>query len=105
MDVATVVGIVSGLSFIVMAMLLGGAPIDTFIHIPSMMITLGGTLAATLINYPLGDIRGVSATVRNAFAFDDETPAHHAEDAPEEAVAKRARQPVSPALFHPAQHA
>jgi chemotaxis protein MotA len=75
-DVATVVGIVSGLSFMLMAMLLGGAPINTFIHIPSMMITLGGTLAATLINYPLSDIRGVSATVRNAFAFDDETPAH-----------------------------
>lgn len=74
MDVATVVGIISGLSFIFIAMLLGGAPITTFIHLPSMMITVGGTLAATLINYPLSDIRGVLGTVRNAFAFEDRTP-------------------------------
>ncbi len=75
MDVATIVGIVSGLSFIFIAMLLGGAPITTFIHIPSMMITFGGTIAATLINFPLGDIKGVFSTVRHAFAFEERTPA------------------------------
>jgi len=73
-DVATIVGIVSGLSFIFIAMLLGGSPITTFIHIPSMMITFGGTLAATLINYPLNEMRGVLSTVRHAFAFEDRTP-------------------------------
>ncbi len=75
MDVATIVGIVSGLSFIFIAMLLGGAPITTFIHIPAILITLGGTIAATLINFPLGDIKGVFSTVRHAFAFEERTPA------------------------------
>jgi len=74
-DVATVVGIVSGLTFIMISMILGGAGIATFVHIPSMMITVGGTLAATLINYPLHEIRGVLSTVRHAFAFELQTPA------------------------------
>jgi chemotaxis protein MotA len=39
------------------------------------MITVGGTVAATLINYPLHEIRGVLSTVRNAFAFELQTPA------------------------------
>ncbi len=74
MDVATVVGIVSGLSFILIAMMLGGAGVSVFLHIPSMMITVGGTVAATLINYPFHEIRGVLSTVRNAFAFEPQTP-------------------------------
>ncbi|UCD58566.1 MAG: motility protein A [Candidatus Hydrogenedentota bacterium] len=75
MDVATVVGIVSGLSFICIAMTLGGGGLSTFLHIPSFMITVGGTVAATLINYPLHEIRGVLSTVRNAFKFELQTPA------------------------------
>jgi len=73
-DVATVVGIISGLSFIFIAMALGGGGLSIFLHIPSLMITVGGTLAATLINYPLHEIRGVLGTVRNAFAFEMHTP-------------------------------
>jgi chemotaxis protein MotA len=38
------------------------------------MITVGGTVAATLINYPLHEILGVIGTVRNAFAFEHQTP-------------------------------
>lgn len=75
MDVATVVGIISGLSFIFIAMSLGGGGLSTFLHVPSFMITVGGTVAATLINYPLHEIRGVLSTVRNAFAFELQTPA------------------------------
>ncbi len=75
MDVATVIGIISGISFILTSMVLGGAGLSIYIHIPSMMITVGGTVAATLINYPFHEIRGVMSTVRNAFAFELDTPA------------------------------
>jgi chemotaxis protein MotA len=73
-DVATVVGIISGLSFIFISMALGGGGLAIYVHIPSLMITVGGTMAATLINYPLHEIRGVMSTVRNAFAFELQTP-------------------------------
>lgn len=74
MDVATVVGIIAGVSFILMAMVLGGVPITTFLHLPSMMIVIGGTTAATLINYPLKDLFGVVGTVRNAFVHKEQAP-------------------------------
>jgi chemotaxis protein MotA len=73
-DVASVVGIVSGVSFILLAMVLGGVPITTFLHLPSMMIVMGGTMAATLINYPLKDVLGVVSTVRHAFIFKEQSP-------------------------------
>jgi len=73
-DIASVVGVVAGISFILLAMLLGGVPITTFVHLPSMMIVVGGTTAATLINYPLKDVLGVVGTLRNAFFFEEHKP-------------------------------
>lgn len=75
MDVATIVGIISGVSFILISMSLGGGGMLVFVHVPSMMITIGGTVAATLINYPLHEVRGVIATVINAFTLRSQTPA------------------------------
>ena len=74
MDVTTVVGIISGLWFIFVAMILGGGDVVTYLHPRSIMITVGGTIAATLINYPLHEIRGVLTTVRKAFTFEHQTP-------------------------------
>lgn len=55
-------------------MILGGVPITTFIHLPSALIVVGGTTAATLINYPLKELLGVMGTVRNAFFFEEQLP-------------------------------
>ena len=52
MDIATPIGIVVGLGLIIAAMALGGG-IGSFIDMPSMLIVVGGTFAATLINFPL----------------------------------------------------
>lgn len=66
MDLATIIGIISGLTLIGYTIVSGGN-IDIFIHIPSMMIVFGGALAATLVNFPLKDVIGVLGVVRNAF--------------------------------------
>lgn len=66
MDIATLIGIVAGFGLIIVSIVLGGSP-GLFINIPSTLIVVGGTLAATLINYPLGDVLGVVSTLRNAF--------------------------------------
>ena len=47
MDLATIIGIALGLFFIISQIVSGGNA-EIFIHIPSMMIVAGGTLAATL---------------------------------------------------------
>ncbi|MBN1847726.1 MAG: MotA/TolQ/ExbB proton channel family protein [Deltaproteobacteria bacterium] len=66
MDVATLIGIITAFSLVFAAIFMGGS-ITLFINIPSLMIVVGGTLGATLINYPLPDILKVSKVVKNAF--------------------------------------
>ncbi len=57
MDKGTLIGIVAGLGVVIASMLMGGG-VTAFIDIPSLMIVLGGTIAATLVNFPMGDVIG-----------------------------------------------
>ncbi|HAA90247.1 MAG: MotA/TolQ/ExbB proton channel [Thermoanaerobacterales bacterium 50_218] len=66
MDLATAIGLLSGLFLLVWAIKLGG-PLDAFLHLPSLMIVVGGTLAATLISYPLKSVIGVFGVLKKAF--------------------------------------
>lgn len=58
MDKGTVIGIVAGLGLVIVSMLMGGS-VMAFFDIPSLLIVLGGTFAATLVNFPMGDVIGV----------------------------------------------
>lgn len=62
MDIATIVGIIAGVALIGTALQLGGG-IPTFVDLPSLMIVLGGTTAATLINFPLKQILSVMKVI------------------------------------------
>ena len=73
MDLATIVGVIAGISAIVISIYLGGT-IDAFIDFPSMFIVFGGTIAATLINFPLSDIISVLGVVKNAFLYKASVP-------------------------------
>lgn len=55
MDIATIIGIVSGGVIVGVAIILGGDP-GTFINIPSLCIVVGGGLAATVIRFPLAKV-------------------------------------------------
>ena len=66
MDIATLIGIITAFSLVLSSIAMGGS-ITMFINIPSLMIVVGGTIGATLINYPLPDILKVSKVVKNAF--------------------------------------
>ncbi len=50
MDLASLIGFISGLSLIISAILLGGDA-HNFLSIPGLMIVLGGTIAATLLTF------------------------------------------------------
>jgi len=56
MDFGSLVGMLSGIGLIIGAILIGGDMSD-FINYPGMMIVVGGTLAATLINFQFKDVR------------------------------------------------
>ncbi|MBA4782989.1 MAG: MotA/TolQ/ExbB proton channel family protein [Rhizobiales bacterium] len=57
MDLATLIGIVAGFAIIVAAIFTGG-DINAFIDVPSILIVIGGGIAATLIRFPLTGILG-----------------------------------------------
>ncbi|MBW1803921.1 MAG: motility protein A [Deltaproteobacteria bacterium] len=65
MDIATIVGVVSAFGLVCIAIFMGGG-LQLFINFPALMIVVGGTLGATLINYPLSDMVGVLNVVKKA---------------------------------------
>jgi len=54
-DIATIVGFVTAFGLVLMAIQLGGS-LSSFIDAVSALIVVGGTIGATLINYPLSDV-------------------------------------------------
>jgi len=63
MDIATVLGVISAFGLVLVAIFMGGG-LDLFVNMPALMIVVGGTLGATMINYPLGDVFGVFNVVK-----------------------------------------
>ncbi|KIX13591.1 motility protein A [Dethiosulfatarculus sandiegensis] len=67
MDIATIIGIFSGMALIFGAIVSKG-DLSAFVSLPSVMIVLGGTLAATLITFPLIDVIHAFQAVKHAFS-------------------------------------
>jgi chemotaxis protein MotA len=65
MDIATILGVISAFGLVLIAIFMGGG-IQLFINIPALMIVVGGTLGATMINYPLKEVFGVFSVVKKA---------------------------------------
>lgn len=61
MDLASIIGIIAGFTVVVIAIFLGGN-ITQFIDVPSILIVIGGGLAATLIRFPLSGLLGAFKT-------------------------------------------
>jgi chemotaxis protein MotA len=63
MDVATIIGMVVSFGLISAAIILNGDPL-LFFDLPSALIVLGGTLGATLTQYPLSSFMQIGALIR-----------------------------------------
>ncbi len=74
MDVATIVGIVSGCAVIIWAMALGGSLV-IFWDVPSVAITVGGMLASTFIQFSLPQCLGIFSVVKKTFVAKIPSPA------------------------------
>ncbi len=66
MDIATIIGLVSAFALVLIGIMQGGS-IFSFWDPSSALIVIGGTIGATLINYPLKEVLGVIGVVKNAF--------------------------------------
>lgn len=63
MDIATIVGVVLGFIVITSAIVAGGGW-QMFIHLPSMAITIGGMLCATLIHFSLPQFLRIFSVIK-----------------------------------------
>jgi len=66
MDTATIVGFLAGIGFLIYGIFLNGS-LGAFYDFPSIIIVLGGTIASTLISYPLKKVIKTFKIVKNAF--------------------------------------
>jgi chemotaxis protein MotA len=73
MDIASLLGIVSGISLIVSAIFLGG-DIHNFINVPGLMIVGGGTLATTLLTFQFRDVTAAFNAAYFVFSKQKEDP-------------------------------
>ncbi|MFC1528866.1 motility protein A [Candidatus Latescibacterota bacterium] len=73
MDLASVVGIVCAVGFVLMGIMAGGSLLQ-FFDMKSVLIVVGGTIGATMINYPLGSFLGAVKVARKAFFHTEESP-------------------------------
>ncbi len=63
MDIATIIGIILGFTVVTSAIVTGGGW-QMFIHLPSMGITIGGMLCATLIHFSLPQFLGIFSVIK-----------------------------------------
>ncbi|HDD35653.1 MAG TPA: motility protein A [Candidatus Desulfofervidus auxilii] len=76
MDIATILGIVSAFGLMVLA-ILQGSGLNLFIDIPSVLIVVGGTIGATLIDFPLKEVLRAIKVAKNAFFNKLEIPTEY----------------------------
>jgi len=62
MDIATIIGFIAAFGLVLMGM---GSDAMLFLNIPSVLIVVGGTIGATLIQYPLEDVLGAIGVAKN----------------------------------------
>lgn len=73
MDLATLIGLVGALGVIVISIFMGGSA-GSFLNLPSILIVVGGTLAATLMRFPLAHMLGAFQVALKAFIHKAERP-------------------------------
>ena len=73
MDFASIIGILAGFALIISAIFIGGEA-HGFINVPGGMIVLGGTVAATLLTFPIKDVWSAFKSAFRVFTKEKQTP-------------------------------
>ncbi|GAB6060489.1 motility protein A [Desulfonatronum parangueonense] len=66
MDIGTLLGLISGMLFVFIAIMLGGDFLG-FLNAPSALIVIGGTVSVTFIMFPMGVVLGSFKVALKAF--------------------------------------
>ena len=71
MDFGTILGLIAGVGIIFLGILRQDGDVAWFWSLNSFIIVLGGTIAASMVNYPIKNILGLFSVVKNVFSSDE----------------------------------
>ena len=69
MDIASVLGVIIAFGLILGSILIGGGSFSAFIDYPSVMVVIGGAIAAAMISFPLKNFFSVFGVVMKVFFY------------------------------------
>lgn len=70
MELTTLIGILSGFALIALSIIRGG-DLSSFYDLDSILITVGGTIAATVISFPFKTLKSMGSVIKCAFQRKD----------------------------------
>ena len=70
-DFGTLIGLLTGVGIIVLGIITGGGKLYWFINLNSILIVIGGTFAATMVNLPMKAVTNTFSIVKNVFKGED----------------------------------
>ena len=70
-DLGTLIGLLSGLGIILIGIIQSGGKLYWFFNFNSLLIVLGGTFAATMVNLPLRAVGNIFNVLQNVFRGED----------------------------------
>ena len=73
MDLATLLGLLGGMGFVLMAMVLGGS-LMMFVDVTSVLIVVGGSLFVVMMKFTMGQFFGAGKIAGKAFMFKVDEP-------------------------------
>ncbi len=74
MDISTLVGLIGGAGILIFAIVVGGTPPMKYVDAPSFLITVLGTIAATMIAYPMSTIKDIPKLMAKTFRQSNSDP-------------------------------
>lgn len=69
MDIASVLGVVIAIGLILSSIIIGGGSFGAFIDAPSVMVVIGGAIAAAMISFPLKNFLSVFSVTMKVFFY------------------------------------
>ena len=70
-DLATFIGLGVGIAIIILGIMTGGGKLYWFYNLNSLLIVIGGTFAATMVNLPMKAVTNTFSILKNVFRGED----------------------------------
>ncbi len=74
MDIATIAGLFLGIAILIVSLVMGGVPVQTIFQPEALLVVMGGTLTAMLVNFSGRELLSAMRAMNQVFYLEDLTP-------------------------------